>query len=240
VIVVCVLALQDNRIHVDAEAPISPAGLRVMKSSVFVSYSHDDIELIQPVVGMLRALIGLVFQDITGITPGKKWREEIEKAVVSCDLVVLFWCVHSATSTEVESEYRLALSVGKDILPVLLDGTPVPDSLSRFQLVDFRNLVGRNHGALQRFAIRTARYFLRTFAWQDQDERRIVLHGGSLTGHYFDFTKFDPTWYLGLAGEMDGPMWAQSVFAQADAWPEYELALKLETQLRERGLTGRL
>jgi hypothetical protein len=103
-----------------------------MPSSVFISYCRKDIHLVQPVVGMLRGLIDLVFQDITGSKAGKKWREETEKALFSSDLIVLFWCAHSAVSKEVENEYRLALSAGKDIMPVLLDSTPVPKPLSEF------------------------------------------------------------------------------------------------------------
>jgi TIR domain len=92
-----------------------------MASSVFISYSHTDAELIEPVVGLLRGLVGLVFQDIYGIQPGKKWRDEIERAISMADLVVLFWCVHSASSEEVQAEYQLALNGGRDVLPVLLD-----------------------------------------------------------------------------------------------------------------------
>jgi hypothetical protein len=39
----------------------------------------------------------------------------------------------------------LALSTGKDVLPVLLDRTPLPENLKEFQWVDFRWLVGYLH-----------------------------------------------------------------------------------------------
>src|SRR6266481_5587805 len=104
-----------------------------MPVSVFVSYSHDDAVLVTPVVKLLRLNEALVFQDLDSIELGKKWREQIGRALAEAHLVVVFWCVHSSVSSEVESEYKSALQTGKDLLPVLLDATPLPADLSDFQ-----------------------------------------------------------------------------------------------------------
>jgi len=53
-----------------------------MALSIFVS-SHRDAGLVKPVVGLLRATKDLVFQDVTEIRPGKKWRPQIRKRWVS-------------------------------------------------------------------------------------------------------------------------------------------------------------
>jgi TIR domain len=113
-----------------------------MSVSIFISYSHQDTDLVKPVVGLLRATKDLVFQDFDSIKPGRRWREQIEQALHAAHLVVLFWCYHSSRSTEVRKEYEFALSTGKDMLPVLLDATPLPKELDEFQWVDFRGLVG--------------------------------------------------------------------------------------------------
>jgi hypothetical protein len=116
-----------------------------MSVAIFISYSHQDASLVKPVVGLLRATKDLVFQDVDSIKPGKRWREQIEEALHAAHLIVLFWCYHSSRSDEVRKEYELALSTGKDVLPVLLDTTPIPEELKAFQWVDFRQLVGVGH-----------------------------------------------------------------------------------------------
>src|SRR5262245_69363 len=122
-----------------------------MPASIFVSYSHQDIGLVQPVVRLLRATEDLVFQDLDSIKPGRKWRREIGGALYAAHLVVLFWCYHSSRSAEVRREYELALTTGKDVLPVLLDTTPLPEQLNEFQWVDFRLLVGSAHRSYRRW-----------------------------------------------------------------------------------------
>jgi len=114
-------------------------------ASVFVSYSRKDAGLVTPVVHLLRATKGLVFQDLDSIKPGKRWRGQIEKALNTARLVVVFWCLHSLRSGEVRKEYEFALSNGKDILPILLDDTPLPAELGEFQSVNFQGLVGPSH-----------------------------------------------------------------------------------------------
>lgn len=116
-----------------------------MTVSVFVSYSHDDVALVTPIVKLLRLNKTLIFQDMDSIELGRRWREQASRALAEARLIVLFWCVHSSRSSEVESEYRSALKTGKDLLPVLLDATPLPAELSEFQWIDFRGTVGANH-----------------------------------------------------------------------------------------------
>src|SRR5688572_12843289 len=93
--------------------------------NVFVSYSHADASLVTPVVRLLRVNQSLVFQDADGIAPGTKWRDEIAKALSASNLVVVFWCQHAFRSNEVSSEWRAAIEQGKDVLPLLLDATPL-------------------------------------------------------------------------------------------------------------------
>jgi membrane protein implicated in regulation of membrane protease activity len=114
---------------------------------VFVSYSRDDESLVAPIVRLLRVNTSYVFQDIDGIRPGKRWREEITRGIAEADLVVVFWCRHAVTSASVSEEWTAAIEQKKDVLPLLLDATPLPKPLSDFQYIDFRATVGANHGA---------------------------------------------------------------------------------------------
>jgi hypothetical protein len=115
---------------------------------VFVSYSHSDESLVTPVVRLLRVNESLVFQDADRIPPGKRWRDEIAKALAESNLVVVFWCRHASHSSEVSHEWRAALEQEKDLLPLLLDATPLPAELAVFQWIDFRGTVGATHSAL--------------------------------------------------------------------------------------------
>ena len=117
-------------------------------TNVFVSYSHADVRLVAPVVKLLRVNKSLVFQDIDGIQPGKRWRSEIAKGMAESHLVVVFWCDHASRSDEVSKEWKAAVEQDKDLLPLLLDATPLPQELSEFQWIDFRAMVGANHSSI--------------------------------------------------------------------------------------------
>jgi hypothetical protein len=78
------------------------------------------------VVRLLRVNESLVFQDTDRIPPGKRWRDEIAKALAGSNLVVVFWCHHASRSSEVSHEWRAAVEQKKDLLPLLLDSTPLP------------------------------------------------------------------------------------------------------------------
>jgi hypothetical protein len=127
-----------------------------MPVPIFVSYSRQDAGLVKPVVGLLRATKDLVFQDVDSVMPGMRWRPQVEEALRVAHLIVLFWCYHSSRSAEVRKEYELALSTGKDVLPVLLDATPLPRELNEYQWVDFREFVGLGHRFLKRWLAITA------------------------------------------------------------------------------------
>lgn len=115
--------------------------MKAPNTNVFVSYSHDDSPLVGPVVKLLRANKSLVFLDSDNIPGGSKWRDEIAGALKQAQLVVVFWCGHSSTSNAVCNEWSAAINLGKDVLPLLLDATPLPDQLREYQWIDFRSVV---------------------------------------------------------------------------------------------------
>src|SRR5687767_5779573 len=96
------------------------------RTNVFVSYSHADAPLVAPVVKLLRVNKSLVFQDVDSIQPGKRWRSEISTWLTESHLVVIFWCDHASRSDEVSKEWKAAIEQEKDLLPLLLDATPLP------------------------------------------------------------------------------------------------------------------
>lgn len=123
------------------------------KFGVFISYSHDDTKLVSPIVELIRAMRkDLVFLDFDTIQKGKLWEPQLNDALSESEIVILFWCNHSATSEDVKKEYQKALDTKKDILPVLLDDTVLEGDLAKYQWIDFRDLIShdgfRNPGPL--------------------------------------------------------------------------------------------
>ena len=117
-------------------------------TNVFVSYSRADAALVSPVVKLLRVNKSFVFQDIDHIQPGKRWQGEIAKALTESNLVVVFWCTHANRSNAVSQEWQAAIEQKKDLLPLLLDPTPLPPQLAEFQWIDFRGTVGAQHSSM--------------------------------------------------------------------------------------------
>jgi hypothetical protein len=115
---------------------------------IFVSYSRNDAEIVRPLAHLLRATNDWVFLDSDSIRAGKKWRDEIDDAISSASLMIVFWCEHAERSDEVKREYAAAITTQKDILPVRLDRTVLPYPLSEFQALDFYDFASRlgHHG----------------------------------------------------------------------------------------------
>ena len=56
-----------------------------------------------------------------------------------------FHCLHEMVSLSMERLNHISIEQEKDLLPLLLDATPLPADLGRFQWIDFRGTVGPNH-----------------------------------------------------------------------------------------------
>ena len=120
-----------------------------MRPGIFVSYSHRDSDLVGPVVALLRASEALVFRDADQLKPGAKWRQQLDTAISDSKIFVVFWCSHSRSSEEVRKEYTAAIEQHKDVLPLLIDDTPLPSELAEYQYIDFRAAFPHGHAADQ-------------------------------------------------------------------------------------------
>ena len=109
--------------------------------NIFISYSHTDSLLVTPIVKLLRVNQSFVFLDSDTITPGKKWQEKLLENINLSDLVIVFWCRHAHQSSEVSKEWNNAIEQDKDVLPILLDATPLPPILKQYQWIDFQKVV---------------------------------------------------------------------------------------------------
>ncbi|NOX42483.1 MAG: toll/interleukin-1 receptor domain-containing protein [Gammaproteobacteria bacterium] len=112
--------------------------MNTSETRVFISYSRADQELVTPIVKLMRTIGKSAFQDIDSIPAGKKWRTIIEESIEGASIVFVFWCAHSKCSDEVRKEWQHAIRMNKDVVPTLLDDTPLEPMLAEYQTIDFR------------------------------------------------------------------------------------------------------
>lgn len=115
---------------------------------IFVSYSRHDQLLVTPIVQLIRAIGGGVFQDVDSIPPGKRWKPVIQDSIDRASVVLVFWCAHSRSSKEVHAEWEQAILANKDVVPTRLDDTPLDEALAEFQSIDLRALAAGHLGKL--------------------------------------------------------------------------------------------
>jgi hypothetical protein len=108
------------------------------KYKVFISYSHVDSFIVEPLVSFLKVANKHIFFDKQTILPGDEWAVSIEKAITHSGAVLLFWCYHSSISQAVKEEYTYAINNSIKLIPLLLDDTPVPLIINKFQWIDLK------------------------------------------------------------------------------------------------------
>lgn len=122
--------------------------------NVFICYSRADRDIVGPLVEVIRASGATTFRDVEDIRKGALWRAEIRTALEDCDTVLVFWSRSAARSLDVRKEYARAIRLGKEIVPVFLDGTEVPVELKARQGVVLPN--GTEIGAAAKREAKTA------------------------------------------------------------------------------------
>jgi hypothetical protein len=104
-------------------------------SQIFVSYASEDRDRVQKMVDRLLQFTDSVFWD-RNLRVGVKWRENIERELGSCKLVVV-WSRNAIVSDWVKNEFAFC-SARCPVLPVLIDDVEVPppfDELQGFRLL---------------------------------------------------------------------------------------------------------
>lgn len=100
----------------------------------FISYATPDRSEVLKRVQMLAGMNIEYFQDVLSLDPGMRWEKELYRHIDESDLFLLFWSSAAKASKWVEREVRYALERKNgleenppDILPVILEGPPVPE-----------------------------------------------------------------------------------------------------------------
>ena len=112
-----------------------------MPGDVFVSYSRKDEEFVLRLVNDLEDRNALAWIDRGNIHGGEQWRVSIQDGIRDARAFVLVISPNSMASPNVAEEIRLALQLGKSIIPLVYRRTGIPADLNaqlrRYQFLDF-------------------------------------------------------------------------------------------------------
>jgi len=98
-------------------------------SKLFISYAHADSDIVTTVLKELREAGHEVWIDTHGIEGGTLWGSEIAKAIIACDVLVLFLSARAVGSDYVRREVDIAFHEKRKILPVMLEKVDIPVEL---------------------------------------------------------------------------------------------------------------
>ena len=87
-------------------------------AACFISYARPDVE---HAIGLTRALTTRghdCWCDVQDLIPGARWQDDVEDALIHCDLVIFLLSPRSLASLGCAAEIRMALELGKKIIPI--------------------------------------------------------------------------------------------------------------------------
>lgn len=109
--------------------------------SIFLSYSREDLPLIEKLEVQLRKHAGIsIWRDQEKLYGGQKWPKILGEVIAGQDFFLLAWSKRSASSHFVEFEWCTALALKKALIPCLLDDTPLPPSLAATHAISVENI----------------------------------------------------------------------------------------------------
>jgi len=78
--------------------------------SVFVSYSHEDVEVVEICECYAEAIGDRYLRDVRMLRAGEAWSEKLLEAIDQVDMFQLFWSPRAAASCYVKAEWKHALN----------------------------------------------------------------------------------------------------------------------------------
>jgi hypothetical protein len=115
---------------------------------IFISYVHEDYQLIRTISSSINVSNELVWVDRNFIEPGDIWREKIQKALKRSYCLIFFASSLSVKSREVKLEVDFALRLRKRVIPVLLEKCELPYEVSNLHYI---SLTSRSQQELNYF-----------------------------------------------------------------------------------------
>ena len=117
------------------------------KDYIFVSYSHQDIDRVVPLLqGLQDAGYRLWFDE--GIDPGTEWPESIAQHLARCRVCLAFISATSVDSYNCRREINYALSKKKEFLSVMLEPTEMSPGME-MQITTYQYLAGYRYKSVE-------------------------------------------------------------------------------------------
>ena len=114
-------------------------------ASLFLSYSRENLDLVEPLAAALKGRGHQLWWD-RDISGGQAFSHAIEEALEKADVVIVCW-----TSTSIRSDWvRDEAAAGRDsgrLVPVTLDGCQPPLGFRQYQTIDLSTWDGRPKSA---------------------------------------------------------------------------------------------
>lgn len=108
--------------------------------NVFISYGSKDEDFAELVKMKLEKEGFQVWKDTVQIGIGIDWRNEIDRGLLNCDVVIVLLNQSSALSPYVTYEWAFALGNGKTIIPILTEECEIHPRIAVLQYLDFKDL----------------------------------------------------------------------------------------------------
>lgn len=113
---------------------------------LFISHSWANKTQAQRLVDELRDFGASPWVDTRDLMPGQPIQEVIDKVIPEHDAILLLWSNEAAASDGVEAEMETAARLGKMVIPLKLDSTPMADdrfrSLKGIKSISFQDFEG--------------------------------------------------------------------------------------------------
>ena len=110
-------------------------------ATIFLSYSRDDVEHVEPLAVALEHADHTVWWD-RHISAGEEFAGAIEQALEAADVVIVVWTCTSVRSAWVRDEAAAGRDRGR-LVPVTLDGCLPPLGFRQYQTIDLSEWNGR-------------------------------------------------------------------------------------------------
>src|SRR5690348_14621476 len=183
---------------------------------LFISYAHDDINLVRPIVEILITGGNTVWFD-QQLLPGQDWKAELARNIAASHIFLV--AVSRSTLDSEWCQWELSTGVGlhKPVVPILIrSGVMLPDSLAGLQYADFTNGVNATSTAkLMGTLLWTQRVPAAKSLPVPSNPRGIPSRAWENAGHWTDFLTEKHFGAANLSEEVVGKFSANRVY---DAW----------------------
>jgi hypothetical protein len=103
---------------------------------VFISFSHADAQVVAPIIEKLKSMGTRIWWD-KDIVRGSDWDDQVEQAMVSSDLMLVFVSPSAVASPESNKEWKYWMGeIKKPLIPVVIKDCRLPYRLYSLQRID--------------------------------------------------------------------------------------------------------